>query len=262
MFVDCHTHVFPPSIAAKACRRLTRHYGLAVHCEGTPEDLLRRAAAAGIDHCVALCAATSADQVRPCNVYAGDLESAYPQITAFGTIHPDCMDWKDHLDSLRKMGIRGIKLHPDFQHFRLDDPRLLPIFEEARHDFIFLIHIGDSLPPEENPSCPYKMAAVLDSIPGLKVIAAHLGGYRHWQYSLEALAGRDVWMDTSSCMQEISDEHLKAILAKHPRDRLLFGTDYPIMDPRDEIQLLQQRTGFTDAELEELLENGSRLLFG
>ena len=262
MFVDCHTHVFHPRIAEKAKMKLAEHYHLFCRCKGTPEDLLIRSQRCGIDHCVALCAATSAAQVRPCNAYACFLQNNYPEITAFGSVHPDCEDWKEQLDKLRDYGVRGIKLHPDFQHFRLDDPRLLPIFEEAQKDFIFMIHIGDSLPPAENPSCPYKMAAILDTFPRLNVIAAHLGGFRQWQYALEVLAGRDIWMDTSSCMQEISDDVLRGILSRHPRERLLFGTDYPIMDPGDEIDALQRRTRFTDEQIDEILSNGSTMLFG
>ena len=262
MYIDCHTHVFHPRIAQKAIQHLREYYGIDCRCQGTPEDLISRARKSGIGHCVALCAATSAAQVRPCNAYAVQLDKNYPEITAFGSIHPDCEDWKEQLDLLRKNGIRGIKLHPDFQGFRLDDPRLLPIFEEAQDDFIFSIHIGDKKPPEINPSCPFKLAAILKAFPRLKVVAAHLGGYRHWQYSLEVIAGKDVWLDTSSCMQEIPQDILDAILKKHPRERLLFGTDYPIMDPGEELSMLRRRTGFHDAAIEELLSNGARLLFG
>ena len=55
------------------------------------------------------------------------------------------------------------------------------------------------MPPEQNPSCPYKLAALLDRFPRLRCVAAHLGGYRQWEHSLKALVGRDVWLDTSSC---------------------------------------------------------------
>ena len=79
--------------------------------------------------------------------------------------------------------------------------------------------------------------------------------------ALDVLADRNVWMDTSSCMQEIDDDTLRAILRRHPRERLVFGTDYPIMDPQDEIDALQRRTRFTDSELDELLMNGSAMLF-
>ena len=262
MFVDCHTHVFHPRIAEKAKLKLAEHYKLFCRCKGTPEDLLLGAGRCGIDHCIALCAATSALQVRPCNAYAGYLQNNYPGITAFGSIHPDCTDWKQQLDWLRSLGGRGIKLHPDFQHFWLNDPRLLPIFEEAQKDFIFMIHIGDSLPADKNPYCPFRMASLRDAFPQLDVIAAHLGGYRQWKYSLEALAGRSVWMDTSSCMKEIGTDVLKALLKKHPRERILFGTDYPIMDPQEELEALQCRTRYSDAEIDEILANGTHLLFG
>ena len=262
MFVDVHTHVFHPRIAEKAKQHLYDHYKLPCRCKGTPEDLLMRAQRCGIDHVVALCAATSASQVVPCNGYAGFLQNTFPEITAFGSIHPDFKDWKGQLDRLRIFGVRGLKLHPDFQGFRLDDPRLLPIFEEIQHDFVVMFHIGDSLPPDQNPSCPYKLAKILDDFPDMRVIAAHLGGYRQWSHALEALAGRNVWMDTSSCVPEIDDAVLKEILRRHPRDYILFGTDYPIRDPWEEMDAFQRRTGFSSSEMDEVLSNGAHVLFG
>ena len=86
-----------------------------------------------------------------------------------------------------------------------------------------------------------------------KSAGEEMGGFRQWKYALDVLADRNVWMDTSSCMQEIDDDTLRAIL---------LGTDYPIMDPQDEIDALQRRTRFTDSELDELLMNGSAMLFG
>ncbi len=262
MLVDIHTHAFHPKIASRAVVHLNEHYRLNCACEGTIDDLRRRERKAGIDHFVVLCAATSEAQVIPANAYAVTLQQTYPEVTAFGTLHPDHGNWEKRLEELRTAGIRGIKLHPDFQGFRLDDPRLLPMFEAAQKDFVFLIHIGDVLPPERNPSCPYKLAALLDFFPALRVVAAHLGGYRHWEAALEVLIGRNVWLDTSSCTPFISDALLKEILNRHPRERLLFGTDYPLFDPFEERMRLQQRTGFSDAELERIMENGAALLFG
>ena len=125
-----------------------------------------------------------------------------------------------------------------------------------------MIHIGDRLPPEQNPSCPYKMAKVLDTFPDLRVIAAHLGGYRQWSHSLDVLVGRNVWMDTSSCVPEIEPGLLKTILRRHPRDYVLFGTDYPIHDPWEEMEAFQRCSGFSSSEMDEVLSNGSHILFG
>lgn len=68
-----------------------------------------------------------------------------------------------------------------------------------------------------------------------KSAGEEMGGFRQWKYALDVLADRNVWMDTSSCMQEIDDDTLRAF---------------------------QRRTRFTDSELDELLMNGSAMLFG
>lgn len=180
-------------------------------------------------------------------------------MTAFGTLHPGYEAWESQLERLKAAGIRGLKLHPDFQHFWLDDPRLLPMFEAAQDDFIFLFHIGDNVPPEKNPSCPYKLAALLDRFPRLRCIAGHLGGYHQWEHSLKALVGRDVWLDTSSCTPFIQPDLLKAILHKHPQDRILFGSDYPLYDPGDAMMHLQEKAELGDADLDRYCSNADAL---
>ena len=40
-------------------------------------------------------------------------------MTAFGTLHPGYEAWESQLERLKAAGIRGLKLHPDFQHFWL-----------------------------------------------------------------------------------------------------------------------------------------------
>ena len=259
MRIDVHTHAFHPKIAAKVLKQLEDHYGTHPVGTGIIEDLLSRLCKGAFDMAVLLCAATSPGQVRPANRYALQLQQQFPQIIAFGTIHPAFEQWEEELTWLKQAGIRGIKLHPEFQNFWLNDPRLLPIFEHAQDDFIFEIHIGDRKTPEQNPSCPYKLAALLDAFPRLQVIAAHLGGYQQWQHSLKALVGRELWLESSSSMAFINDEELRAIVSGHPRERLLFGSDYPLYDPFEAFCHVQQRTAFSDAEMEALLDNGKKL---
>lgn len=261
MYTDIHTHAFHPKIARKAVEHLNTAYHVVCAGTGTVEDLRMRERRAGMGRCVVLCAATTAAQVIPANNYAISLQQKYPgEIFAFGTMHPDFQHWEKELARLKAAGIKGIKLHPDFQHFRLDDRRLFPFFEAAQKDFLFQIHIGDTLPPAENPSCPYKAAALLDRFPRMRLIAAHLGGYMQWEHALKALAGRDVWLETSSSMPFISDALLHALLQRHPHDRLLFGSDYPLYDPGEACALWQRRSGCSDSDLEDMMENAGRLL--
>ncbi|WP_243438867.1 amidohydrolase family protein [Fundidesulfovibrio soli] len=259
MKIDIHAHAFHPKIADKAVRQLNGHYHIEAVGDGTPEDLLRKLAAAGIDRAAVHAAATTPAQVIPANNWALELARIHPSLIPFGTVHPGYADNARELDRLERAGIRGIKIHADFQGFRLDDPALRPVLEALEGRFVVMFHVGDRLPPDRNPSCPAKLAAIHRDFPGLTLIAAHLGGWLHWDEALAHLAGSGVYMDTSSCLPYIRDDQLRAILDRHPAERVLFGSDYPLYDPSVELERLRTRLHLSDADLERLLTNAAAL---
>jgi uncharacterized protein len=260
MFIDIHTHAYHPKIADKVLAQLEDHYGIHPVGTGQLDDLLARAKRAGLDRVVVHNAATAPAQVVPANNWAIRIHRENPEILSFGTLHPDYPDFERELDRLWRSGIRGIKFHADFQGFRLDDPKLWPLFETLSGRFTVMLHVGDRLPPAENNSCPAKVAAILRDFPKLTVIAAHMGGYLHWQYVLEHLVGKNVYIDTSSTLPFIDDATLRRIFYGHPRERILFGSDYPLFDPGEEIVALRKRLALRDGELEQLLSTGLSLL--
>lgn len=261
MLIDVHAHAFHPKIAHKVLARLQDHYDIPPAGTGLAEDLLQRVRSAGLDKVVVLGAATEPAQVIPANNWALSLQKEHPEIIAFGTLHPAYDKWEKELERLKRTGIKGLKFHPEFQGFRQDDPALLPIIEAAQKDFIFLFHVGDRPQPADNPSCPYKTAAILDAFPDARIIAAHLGGYLHWPWALDALIGRDVFIDTSSSLPFMDDDTLRTIFRKHDPRRILFGSDYPLFDPAVERRRLQSRLNLTDSDLEIILSNAGRYLF-
>ena len=264
MYIDIHTHAFHPKIAHKAVDHLNSFYSITCSGDGTIANLLEREQAAGLEKCVVLCAATAPAQVIPANNYAISLQREHPdRVIAFGTVHPAYDNWEHELERIKAAGIRGIKLHPDFQSFWLDDPRLLPIFEAAQKDFVFEIHIGDRTSPDKNPSCPYKLASILRQFPGIRVIAAHFGGYRMWSHALDVFSGNNfenLWFDTSSTTPFATPELAHKLLRTFPRERILFGTDWPLYDPVEELQRLQTLGGLKDSEMEVIMSNASDLL--
>jgi predicted TIM-barrel fold metal-dependent hydrolase len=101
---------------------------------------------------------------------------------------------------------------------------------------------------------------VLDILPGLKVIAAHMGGYRMWDRSMNTLVGRDVFFDTSSCLDFLPDQTFVRMAREHGIAKIILGSDFPFRGPGWEVARLQG-LGFTDDELEAVLYgNGARLL--
>ncbi|MDL2209305.1 amidohydrolase family protein [Desulfovibrio sp. OttesenSCG-928-O18] len=264
MLTDIHTHVFHPAVAERALARIAG-VGFAPTGTGVLADLLARESAAGIERVLCLTAAMTGSQVRPANNFMLDLARRpkalpeEPQVTVFGTVHPEYEHWPEELDRLEKAGVRGLKLHPNFQQLAFDDPRLFPILEAVGSRFIILCHAGCEKPLETNPANPYKLAKLVDMFPETTFIAAHLGGYADGAVALEALAGKDVWLDTSNT-RRLGDAFARRIVAKHPFERLLFGTDYPLFDPAQEIPEQQQRLGFSDSRMQALLANADALL--
>ncbi len=260
MSIDFHTHVFHPKIADKVLEHLKNHYGITPVGSGLAEDLIAFLRKSGIDRAVVHTAATSPDQVIPANNWSISLNRDYPSLTAFGTLHPDYPHWENELGRLQDNGIKGLKFHPDFQGYDLADNRLYPFFEAISSRFILMFHVGDRLPPDKNPSSPAKLAWIRNNFPDLKIIAAHLGGYLHWEDAQQYLAGTDIYLDTSSSLQFIRHEVLGAILNRHPLDRIIFGSDYPLFDQAHELFLLKNKAGLNDQQVEAVLDNGHRLL--
>jgi predicted TIM-barrel fold metal-dependent hydrolase len=65
-------------------------------------------------------------------------------------------------------------------------------------------------------------------MPHLKVIAAHLGGYRAWEEGKRHLVGREgLYLDTSSSIGYLPVEEAKKIILDHGCERVLWGSDYP-----------------------------------
>ncbi len=265
MLIDAHTHAFAEKIADKAVEQLINYYRLPTSYGGRLEDLLTQARLAQLDALVLLIAATKPEQVKPANDWMlsrpWETFDVRPTIIPFGTYHVDDPDWRQEIERLRAGGIRGLKLHPEFQDIDLADPRLAPLFEEIQGDFILMVHVGDPRVSAENRSTPRKVAALLDRFPRLRIIAAHLGGYCFWEEALEVLAGRDVYFDTSSALQFIDPALLRRLVDKHGTERLLCGSDYPLASPAEAIAAIDRLHWLTGAQKAAILgENAAQLL--
>lgn len=261
MYIDIHTHAFHPKIAEKVLAHLNAHYGIIPQGTGLAEDLISRLENGPISKAVVLCAATAPAQVTPANNFARSLQEKYPErLISFGAFHPHSPDWEDHLAFFKKNNVPGIKLHPDFQNFFLDDPALFPILEHIGQDMLVMCHVGDTAPPPLNPSCPYKLDALRRRFPKVRFIAAHMGGYLHWVHALKTFIGEPVYIDTSSSLSFMNPALRNEIFKRHPREFILFGSDYPLFDPTVEFKLLPKHLKLKDSELDSLMQNSAKAL--
>lgn len=253
MLVDVHTHAFADPIADKAVTFLIDYYNIPTSHGGRLEDNLQTAAKSGVDVNVLLVAATKASQVRPANDWILNVRAMTsenlanlagvpnpPRLIPFGTVHPDDPHFMEEFERLQTAGVQGIKLHPDFQGFSLNDPRLLPLFDAMGDTMVLMTHVGDAARQPDDPSTPRHVRQILKDFPHLRIIAAHMGGYCYWKEALDELAGQDVYMDLSSTLSFIPVELLHEFFHRHGTDRILFGSDYPLCSAAEELEQIDR----------------------
>ena len=235
---DIHSHIYPDAIAQRAADSIGEFYDIPMHWSGTVNELLVHGTAAGISQFVVCSAAVTPNRVRSVNDYLiGAVAANADRFVGFGTMHAGFDEVEKELDRIKEAGLKGVKLHPDFQHFCLDDEKAIAMFKAmADRNLPALIHTGDRRYPYSEP---VRMARVLDQVPDLKVICAHLGGWSVWNEAWRELAGRPgVWVDTSSSLYAIKPDEAADVIRHSGVDRVLFGTDYPMWNPTEEVQKL------------------------
>lgn len=227
---DFHTHVYPDKIAAKAVDFLNNYYHADCQGTGTIEDLTASAKEAGVTHLLIHAVATKPSQVENVNSFiAGHVGGT---VYGFGSIHPGYPHIADEMERIRSLGLRGLKLHPDFQHFFADSPKMDPIYDAAQGVMPVLFHAGDE---QSDFSTPERIRNVVRRFPKLVVVAAHLGGYSCWQHACGVLSDERILVDCSSSLPFIPQETAVRIIRTYGANRVLFGTDYPLTRHKEEL---------------------------
>ncbi len=254
--IDFHTHIFPDALAPKAVAHIGRHYGIPMHRNGLLADLVESADLSGVSHVVILSSATRPAQTNTVNRWLAERQDG--RFVAFGTLHPDSDHIEEELQTLVALGLRGVKLHPEFQAFDIDDPKMDRIYRAVGDSLPVLMHVGD---PRFDHSAPIRLRRVLDRFPQLKIVAAHLGGYERWDEARETLIGLPIWLDTSSALWAMAPEAALDLIRSHGTDRVVFGTDYPVNSHAQELALFD-RLPLTDAERQAILHDNAAAILG
>ena len=299
MIVDIHVHAFPDKVAAKAIGTLEALYGAQAFSDGTIAELLAHMTASGVNQSVILPVSTAARQVISINTWVSGLSALvgeymnHPEtgntacadsrapLIGFGTIHPQFEGYKDEIQRIKELGIKGVKFQPTFQEFYPDDEGMFPIYEELiKAGLTILFHVGDEIRharvvystprrlarmldamKSEIDSCSYRSRAEHGSPGTVKIIAAHLGGYRMWDQVEEHLVGRDLYFGTSYVFGHLDSHRALRIIRSHGIDRVLFGSDFPFASQRKDVESMSQ-LDLARSEKEKILGGNAAKLLG
>ncbi len=261
MLIDFHTHCFPDKIAAAAIEKLSlASGGLEPYTDGTAQGLQQLMRAQGVDKAVVLNIATNARQQKNVNDFAAALNTQ-PNLIAFGSVYPYSEDALDELERICALGLKGVKLHPDYQGFAVDDIRLKPLYRKiSALGLITVFHAGaDYGFPPPYGGTPERLATALQWLDS-PVVAAHWGGIDSAPAVIQHLCGKNVYLDTSFGYGMMPRYYAQKIVEKHGTDKLLFGTDAPWHTAQMEMRLLRTLS-FTPDEWDAITEgNATRLL--
>lgn len=239
MLIDFHTHAFPERIAARAVGKLSYEAGgLEPQTDGTLASLKEEMAKDGVDISVVHSIATSPKQQHNVNDYAMEMNRD-PAIVAFGSVHPDAPDALEELERIAAAGLKGVKLHPEYQGFYADDEKMKPIYQTiSRLGLVTMFHAGQDYgfapPYHAMPEHLLRALKWFDS----PVVAAHWGGFGCSMEVLEKLCGSNLWFDLSFGYCSMPKSIAQAIVDRHTPDRLLFASDMPWHRPAWERRLI------------------------
>lgn len=243
--IDAHTHVWPDRLAARALSG--RVPGMTPVGDGTVAGLRACLARAGVHRSVVMGIADQARHVHRTNEFIGSLADG--TLIPFGTVHPD-LPLPENLDSLRHHGVTGVKLHPLFQGFALDDPRVWQLLEAFGSDIPVITHIGKGGDPVANArSTPAMLAAIVRAFPALRLIACHFGGFHQLDEAEQQVIGLPVTIETSwpPTLGTLAARRVREVIARHGARRVVFGSDWPMADPAREIAVIRE-LGLTEAD--------------
>lgn len=276
MIIDTHAHTFPDRLAASAIRKMEQEIknsqGFSVKAArtGTVSDLSQASIDAGIDITLVCPVATNVKQPDKINRLAVELnkETEKHHLFSLGAIHPECENYKEILDEIAAMDLRGIKLHPDYQQTDFDDERYIRIMDyAAEKGLVIVAHAGEDVGLPNTVHCtPDKVLEVWRHIQPEKLVLAHMGGWNRWDEVEEKIIGLPVYFDTAVCQRNdipvhISDEQLVRMIRKQGVERVMFGTDSPWYDQKEALYDIRN-SGLTDEELKLVLgENAKKLFF-
>lgn len=268
MIFDFHTHIFPDKIAPRTIQILKQNIVDIQHCEepeaytdGTLSGLKESMHKNGVDYSLVLPIATTTKQSETINNFAASINGK-DNIFSFGSIHPLQENAIEELERIKSLGLCGIKLHPEYQGVYINQKESEAVLKKcAELNLVVAIHAGRDigmLPPIK--SSPQMIYDVLQRVPDVKLVAAHMGSWKLWDDVEKYLVGTSVYFDTSFSFDFMAKEQFISIIKNHKN--IVFGTDSPWGNQKESIEDILS-CGFDEEFLNKIMyKNAWDLLFG
>jgi predicted TIM-barrel fold metal-dependent hydrolase len=278
VIIDFHTHVFPPEIKKHRQKYIERDPCFAILYSdpkariATADELIASMDEAGVDISVILTIGwTTHELCFETNDYIIDAVACYPQrLVGFGAVQPQSPKAAAaEIERCAKAGIKGVgEMRPDIQLFDLCDEMIMePLAEVLKaHNLILLLHASEPIGheyPGKGGITPDILYPFITSFPDLTVVCAHWGGGLPFYALMPEVkkAMGNIYFDSAASPFLYTPEVYSQVIQLVGDDRVLFGSDYPLLAPRrllNEIEAL----GLTEESQSRLLAGNALRLLG
>ena len=196
--------------------------------------------------------------------YCRGQETLIPFASLNPNVHPDpAAQLQPHV---KEGGVKGLKLHPSYQFFYPNEPRLYPLYAKAQELKIPVVfHIGSSI--FKGTRLKYCDPVYLDDVavdfPELRIVMAHSGrGFWYDECFFLSRLHKNLYMDITGLPPQNLLSYFPEI--EKNREKILFGSDWPTI-PTDIGKNIEavKALPLSDRTIEAILyRNAEKILFG
>lgn len=268
MRIDVHSHAYADKIVERAMQQLKSRMPPDYQSEdGRLTSLVASLAENGLDAAVVCSIATKPPQFDVIMEWSAAIrngvfgEETARRVIPFISIHPSDPDRYGRVEQIAKAGFKGLKFHPYYQGFVLDDPEAIDLFRcVARNGLTIICHVGfDIAYPHDRICDPVRVRRVAEALPDAKFIAAHFGGWMDWDEAEAHLVGQPIDIEISLALDNLPLDRVRDMIMRHPQDRLHYGSDWPWSRHAESLALLE-KMALPRERLTALLGGNSRRL--
>jgi predicted TIM-barrel fold metal-dependent hydrolase len=241
MIIDFHVHIFPDAIAQRAITILAERSALQPQTDGTATDTIEKLNLWGIEKAVCLNIATKPTQQRKINVFMTETDEKHGgRLIPFGTVHPLSPTFYEEIKFIKDSNIKGIKLHPDYQNFFVNEKRYFELYSTiAQFGLPLIFHAGYDIGLGCPIHCtPLMIRKVAKEFPHLTIIAAHFGGYGMWNDASELLCDLENVLFDTAFPVGMDKETAEKLISKKGAENVLFASDCPWESPKKVANLI------------------------
>ena len=277
MVVDSHCHILPPSFPSRRRELLARDATFAALFSGenprmaTSDSLIEAMDQTGVSWSVAMGMGwTDRSLAMEANDYIIESTERFPgRLAGLCSVSPS---WGDaavaEVVRCAAAGLRGIgELHPDTQGFDITDRSLLaPLMEAALGlGLPVVVHCSEPVGhqyPGKGQTTPEKLYKFIENFPDNTLVCAHWGGGLPFYALMPEVPEviKNVYFDTAASPFLYRPEVFATVAGLVEADRVLFGSDYPLIGQRRSLGEAQQ-AGLKPGDKEAVLGGNAARLF-